>query len=108
MLIFQENEIPMPVRNDGKRSVDEYTFSDWEKKICEELSEVKAAKSSEEMAEELCDIITVCTSFLEAIGYDFKGRKKLFRKINIKNHARGYFDHMYMSETRRNAEDENA
>lgn len=67
-----------------------------------------AAESSEEMAEELCDIITVCTSFLEATGYDLEERKKLFRKINLKNHARGYFDHMYMSEKGRIAEDENA
>ncbi len=108
MMIFQENEIPIPVRNDGKRSVEEYTYSDWKDKICEELNEVMTAESSDEKAEELCDIITVCTSFLEAIGYDLKGRKKLFRKINIKNDARGYFDHMYMGKTGRIAEDENA
>jgi len=108
MMNFQENELPMPVRNDGKRSVEEYTYSDWKDKICEELDEVMAAESSEEMAEELCDIITVCTSFLEATGYDLKERKNLFRKINLKNHARGYFDHMYMGETGRIAENENA
>jgi hypothetical protein len=50
------------------------------------------AGSPEEMAEEITDIITVCTSWLEAVGYDANERRRLCKEVNIKNQRRGYLD----------------
>lgn len=94
MISMYENELPMAVRNDGKKSVKEYSQIDWGHKVKEELTEVLTAGSPEEQAEEIGDIITVCTSWLESIGYDLAARKQLFRAINVKNNDRGYFDMM--------------
>lgn len=94
MINIYENELPMPVRNDGTVSVVNYTNKDWALKVKEELGEVMTSSSPEEEAEEIADIITVCTSWLENIGYDFSARKQLFRAINVKNNNRGYFDMM--------------
>ena len=45
----------------------------------------------ERLAEELTDVITLCTSWLYAIGYDEYLRGELQRRVNEKNKARGYF-----------------
>jgi hypothetical protein len=50
------------------------------------------AGSPEEMAEEITDIITVCTSWLEAVGYDANERRRLCKAVNLKNQSRGYLD----------------
>ena len=94
MIKLYENELPLAVRNDGSRAVSEYTHKDWVNKIKEELLETVSAGSPEEMAEEITDIITVCTSWLESNGYDLNERKRLFKAVNIKNQGRGYFDYM--------------
>lgn len=94
MINLYENELPMAVRNDGKKSVDKYTQNEWGGKVKEELSEVLTAGSPDEQAEEIADIITVCTSWLETLGYDFADRKRIFKAINVKNNKRGYFELM--------------
>ena len=44
-----------------------------------------------DLAEELTDVITVCTSWLHALGYDEYLRGEVQKRINEKNKARGYF-----------------
>ena len=43
------------------------------------------------LATELTDVITVCTSWLHALGYDEYLRGELQRRVNEKNKKRGYF-----------------
>lgn len=45
----------------------------------------------EALAEKLTDIITVCTSWIDALGYDEARRGELQRLVNEKNRERGYF-----------------
>ena len=94
MISIYENEMPMPVKNDGKIPVRRYTEIMWEMKIGEEVEEIEEADRLEDKAEEIADVITVCTSWLEALGFDADARKKLFRKVNQKNHERGYLNPM--------------
>ena len=49
----------------------------------------KAAK--DRIALELTDVITLCTSWLHALGYDEKARGELQKRVNEKNKKRGYF-----------------
>ena len=44
----------------------------------------------EELAEELTDVITVCTSWLDALGYDEVKRAEIQGEVNDKNCRRGY------------------
>ena len=44
----------------------------------------------ERMAIELTDVITVCTSWLDALGYDEEARDTLQKRVNEKNRKRGY------------------
>jgi hypothetical protein len=43
------------------------------------------------LATELTDVITVCTSWLYALGYDEEARGEVQKRVNEKNKARGYF-----------------
>ena len=45
----------------------------------------------EELTEELTDVITVCTSWLDALGYDEVKRGELQARVNEKNKERGYW-----------------
>ena len=45
----------------------------------------------ERLAEELTNVITVCTSWLAALGYDEARHGELQKRINEKNKARGCF-----------------
>ena len=45
----------------------------------------------ERLAEELTNVITVCTSWLDALGYDEEKRGELQKRINEENKKRGYF-----------------
>ena len=45
----------------------------------------------ERLALELTDVITVCTSWLHALGYDEYLRGEVQRRVNEKNKKRGYF-----------------
>lgn len=49
----------------------------------------KAAK--DRIAIELTDVIHVCVSWLNAMGYDEDERGELHRRVNEKNKERGYF-----------------
>lgn len=85
---------------------------EWVAKLSEETNEVIqeakevaklyenqcAAVDPEEMgavqdrlALELTDVITVCTSWLYALGYEEDGRAAVQFRVNKKNKARGYF-----------------
>ena len=77
---------------------------DWVAKLNEEVYEVMlesayverlAAEADdddvERLAEELTDVITVCTSWLYALGYDEDMRGEVQRRVNEKNRERGYF-----------------
>ena len=48
-------------------------------------------EDEEALAEKLTDIITVCTSWIHALGYDEERRSELQKRVNKKNKARGYF-----------------
>ena len=88
---------PIPVIKDkaGKLTKD-YSNRDWFSKLNEELDEVKlsiaTAQFKVKTAEELQDLITVCTSFLEFLGYDENKRGELAKQIKEKNRRRGYFE----------------
>nr|DAF15182.1 MAG TPA: NTP-PPase-like protein [Bacteriophage sp.] len=47
--------------------------------------------AKDRLAEELTDVITVCVSWLDALGYDEANRGELNRRVNEKNEKRGYF-----------------
>lgn len=85
--------LPRPVTKDkyGKRTK-EYTQYDWTRQLFEEVSEVINARTKEHRAEELVDVITTATSWLEAIGYDEEARGELQEQVNNKNLQRGYFE----------------
>ena len=52
----------------------------------------KAVRFAENlMAEELTDVITVCTSWLASLGYDEAERGRIQRAVNEKNRKRGYW-----------------
>ena len=46
----------------------------------------------ERLAMELTDVITVCTSWLDALGYDEEARAETQERVNAKNKARGYWE----------------
>ena len=84
---------PHPVLRDRKKEYrgQAVNLYDWLEKLKEEqteaLAEVKAGNIVK-LAEELQDIITVCTSFQEFLGYDFEKRQKLCKSVNEKNENR--------------------
>ena len=88
--------LPEPVKRDKHdKAVAKYTYRDWFEKIAEEVFEAHQAackNKSGQLAEELTDVITVCVSFLNILGYDEKGRGDLYRKVNQKNLQRGYLE----------------
>lgn len=96
---LDENILPRPVIRDGNGKFTRlYSTRDWFLKLQEEIFEVFEAMESgrddefdELCAEELADVITVCTSWLETLGYDEEKRSEIFRKVNEKNEKRGYF-----------------
>ena len=81
------------------------THHDWFAKLLEEVGEVSSAIADlydadndterhckEHLAEELTDVITVCTSFLDWLGYNKKARILKQAEVNLKNAKRGYFE----------------
>lgn len=103
-------ENPRPVVRDGDgKLATEYTWLDWIGKLNEELDEVKYAVYELEnglfdstfdednglnnVAMELQDLITVCTSMQQNyLGLDETARNKICAKVNAKNEKRGYFN----------------
>lgn len=46
----------------------------------------------DKLSQELTDVITVCVSWLDALGYDEAERERLQERVNEKNRKRGYHD----------------
>ena len=74
----------------------------WIAKLVEETNEVVqeaeiieenwcSVSATDRLAEELTDVITVCVSWLDALGYDEYLRGEVQKRVNEKNKARGYF-----------------
>ena len=99
--------LPLPIKFDASgRSMKAYSLEDWFLKIMEEF--LKAHLACKEnlnfkagdfyptversgtgvLAEKLTDIITLCTTFLETLGFDQKARAELQRRVNEKNHSK--------------------
>ena len=57
----------------------------------ERLADVADDDDVERLAEELTDVITVCVSWLHALGYDEQMRGEMQQFVNEKNKAQGYF-----------------
>lgn len=74
---------------------------EWVAKLAEETQEVIAEANvleagadvyvKNKLSEELTDVITVCTSWLDTLGYDEAARGRLQERVNEKNRKRGYF-----------------
>ena len=56
----------------------------------ERLADVADDDDVERLAEELTDVITVCVSWLHALGYDEYLRGEVQKRVNEKNRERGY------------------
>lgn len=83
--------VPIPVTRDNHgRDTADYTRLEWFAKIIEETHEAMNA-DNKHLPEELTDIITVCVSFLNALGYNELERAELQRDVNAKNYGRGYW-----------------
>lgn len=86
---------PIPVKHDKATVYDEKTptkvmFA----KIMEEVMEAHNEAvygDAENLAEELQDIIHVCTTYQKILGFNFKARQELCKEVNEKNSLRGYF-----------------
>ena len=90
--MYSSDDLPHPVIRDSKSAVEDYSELDWVFRVREELDEALAAKKRSDKAEEIADAITVCFSWLDALGYDEQARAALFRKVNQKNIGRGYME----------------
>lgn len=92
-----EKVLPRPVICDGKgKLIKNHTPRDFYLKLQEEIFEVISefmlmGGSKYKAAEEIADVITVCISYLNALGYDENARSEIFAKVNAKNEKRGYF-----------------
>lgn len=90
--MYNACELPSPVVRDSKRNVSTCSELDWVYRVREELDEALAAPNPEAQAEEIVDAMTVCVSWLNALGYDEQGRAAIYRKVNTKNRNRGYME----------------
>ena len=89
--------IPVPCRKFRSASTLE-----WVAKLAEETQEVIAEANvleagadvyvKNKLSEELTDVITVCTSWLDTLGYDEAARGRMQERVNEKNRKRGYHD----------------
>ena len=102
----QEQEIDMTKPQPCTVKFRDADAFDWTAKLIEETDEavheaIKVSRLAEvdgnfhdaevDLAEELTDVITVCTSWLHALGYDEYLRGEVQRRVNEKNKDRGYF-----------------
>lgn len=89
---LNENILPRPVIRDGNgKLIKNHTPQDFYLKLQEEIFEAFEDKEYVNHYE-IADIITVCISYLNAIGYNENGRSEIFRRVNKKNEERGYFE----------------
>lgn len=89
------SKFPVPVMRDRQMIYSKDTGLDaWLKKLREEYREaaIEAADGNiEALAMELQDIIHVCTTWQETLGYNLDKRQALCQRVNFKNFKRGYF-----------------
>ena len=64
---------------------------DYDDELADEQTREEVEATERRLALELTDVITVCTSWLHAIGYHALGRGVLQFEVNEKNKKRGYF-----------------
>ena len=57
----------------------------------EVIEQHKSSMNFQNDREELTDLITFCTTWLDALGYDASERRKVQNVINAKNKGRGYW-----------------
>lgn len=98
-----ENILPRPVICDGNRKlIKDYTLEDFSKSLQKEtfglVDQLDMAIQSRNIEvlggvpEKIADIITVCISYLNAIGYNEEERSEIFCRINERNEKWGYFE----------------
>lgn len=87
----------IPCKNDGKRSIDTYTFEDFNDKLLEEVREFYEAMQKVEtkeqyyhMIEEGVDVITVVITTLSHFGVSDSEIEATIQAVNLKNRNRGY------------------
>lgn len=84
---------PMPVVYDGEKETNLYTPQEWAEKVYEEVDEALEAEATESAlrtVEEVIDVMTVCASWLNAMGIDKESIDDMIRYVNNKNRTRGY------------------
>ena len=59
---------------------------------CAETDIEEVGVTEEHLAMELTDVITVCVSWLDTLGYDEAARERLQERVNENNRKRGYHD----------------
>ena len=91
---MKEKILPRPVIRDGNgKLIKDHMPRDFYLKLQEEIFEtMNVSAFKDNCAEEIADVITVCISYLNALGYDEEKRSEIFRKVNEKNEKRGYFE----------------
>ena len=82
------DEITDQLDTEEKRAIYQYIAQKLDRN---ELLAALKGKPTKKAVDELVDVITVCTSWLENLGYDERKRLELFSKVNVKNEKRGYF-----------------
>lgn len=89
---LNENILPRPVIRDGNgKLIKDHTPKDLYLKLQEEIFGIVWLVKPNQVIEKIADVITVCISYLNALGYDEEKRSELFAKVNEKNEKRGYF-----------------
>lgn len=84
---------PWPVVFDGTKKTEAYMPEEWAEKVYEEVDEALeacATESAQRAVEEIIDVVTVCTSWLHALGVDTESLNEMVRYVNLKNRERGY------------------
>ena len=89
-----EKILPRPVLHFGdNQPIQKYDFHDWYYQLHNRIFfVVDEATRDQDVSLELADVITVCMSWLEFLGYDEEKRNKLFATINEANKNSGYFE----------------
>lgn len=104
---LKENYLPEKTLPQPCRKFKDASTKDFIVKLSEEVAEVvqealrwealrkvnalQTSGAKRRLAEELTDVITVCTTWLDAQGYNTQRRGEVQEVINAKNKARGYW-----------------
>ena len=80
----------IPIINDGKRNVVEYSDKDWTTKLIDLIS-MAGTSTREEKARILIRVLSLCTTWLSVLGYDAVARDKLRHSLILAYYEKGYF-----------------